>query len=93
VRRAVELLQPLAGPSYPMLFLQLGVTPWTPVGEEMWHKVIPGKGGTAAVVICDEYGNSKAMSGWILASKADEVSKTLGSKKVLEYPGDVKLPV
>ena len=32
VNRAVAMLQGVAGPSYPMLFLKLGNPEWTPVG-------------------------------------------------------------
>jgi len=60
-----------------MLFLKLGVMDWTPVGEEMLHKVVPGKNGMAALVICDGEGNSKAMSGFFPEEKATEYSKSL----------------
>jgi hypothetical protein len=90
---AVALLQEVAGPSYPMLLLKLGITDWTPVGEEMLHKVVPGKNDTAALVICDGDGNSKAMSGWIPRARAEECSKTLELKGIPVYPGDVKLPI
>ena len=42
VNAAVAVLQEEAGPSYPMLFLKLGISDWTPVGEEIMHMVIPG---------------------------------------------------
>ncbi len=93
VNRAVGALQEVAGPSYPMLFLKLGVSDWTPVGEEMLHKIVPGKNGTAALVICDSEGNAKAMSTWVPTSTADEFARALESKKILAYPGDVKLPI
>lgn len=93
VREAVELLQSIAGPCYPMLFLKLGVTPWTPVGGEMLHKVVRGKNSTAALVICDGDGNSKSMSAWLSAEKADEFSRKLADQGVKEFPGEVKLPI
>ena len=93
VDRALAELQAVAGPSYPMLLLKLGVTQWTPVGEEMMHKVVQGKNDTAALVICDGDGNSKAMSGWIPRQKAAEHSKALELKGVPAYPGEVKLPI
>jgi hypothetical protein len=93
VSQAVSALQEVAGPSYPMLFLKLGITDWTPVGEEMLHKVVPGKNDTAALVICDEDGNSKAMSTWVPAEKAKEFSRTLELKGVPVFPGEVKLPI
>ena len=93
VNGALAVLQGVAGPSYPMLLLKLGVTEWTPVGEEMMHKVVPGKNDTAALVICDADGNSKAMSGWTTSSKAAECSRVLELKGVPVFPGEVKLPI
>jgi hypothetical protein len=93
VNRAVSTLQEIAGPCYPMLFLKLGVTDWTPVGEEMMQKVVPGKNKTAALVICDGDGNSKAMSTFVPAEKASEFSKRLELKGIPVFPGDVKLPI
>lgn len=90
---AVAALSEVAGPCYPMLLLKLGESSWTPVGEEMMHTVVPGKNGTAAVVICDGDGNSKAMSGWVSEAKAVECSKALEEKGVPVFPGDVKLPI
>jgi hypothetical protein len=91
--RAVSMLQEVAGPCHPMLLLKLGVTPWAPVGEESMQKVVPGKNETAALVICDSDGNSKAMSGWFPRHEADEISKGLERKGVPVFPGDVKLPI
>ena len=93
VNQAIGALQEVAGPCYPMLFLKIGVSDWTPVGEEMLHKVVPGKGGTAAVVVCDADGNSKAMSTWVTAEKADEYSRSLELKGIPVFPGEVKLPI
>jgi hypothetical protein len=93
VNRAVALLQEVAGPCYPMLFLKMGIPDWTPVGDEMMHKLVPGKGGTAALVICDSDGNSKAMSAWFPEEKAKDYSRTIERKGIPEFPGDVKLPI
>lgn len=93
VNKAVAVLQDVAGPCYPMLFLKLGIPDWTPVGEEMLHKVVPGKGGTAALVICDGEGNSKTISAWVLEEKAEEYSRSLELRGIPAYPGDVKLPI
>ncbi len=93
VNRAIGVLQDVAGPCHPMLFLKLGVSDWTPVGEEMMHKVVPGKGGTAALAICDADGNSKAMSTWLPETKVKEAAKTIERKGIPEFPGDVKLPI
>jgi hypothetical protein len=76
-----------------MLFLKIGITEWTPVGKEMLHSLVPGKNGTAAVVICDADGNSKTMSAWVPAAKAEEIARTLESKQVPRYDGEVKLPI
>ncbi len=93
VSRAVSVLQDLAGPCYPMLFLKLGVTEWTPVGDEMLQKVVPGKNRTAALVICDAEGNSKAMSAFVPEEKARDYSQALEQKGIPVYPDDVKLPI
>ncbi len=93
VSRAVAVLQEVAGPSYPMLFLKLGIPEWTPVGEEMLHAAIPGKGGTAALVICDGEGNAKAMSGWLPSGDAGALTKELESRGIQGFRGDVKLPI
>ncbi|HEV2139482.1 MAG TPA: hypothetical protein VGR53_11655 [Nitrososphaerales archaeon] len=93
VNESINVLQGVAGPCYPMLFLKLGVMDWTPVGEEMLHKVVPGKNGLAALVICDGEGNSKTISGWVPEAQAKEFSKSLELKGIPEFPGEVKLPI
>jgi hypothetical protein len=93
VRRAMEALQELAGPSSPVLFLKMGTQEWTPVGEEMLFAVVGGKNSTAAVVLCDGEGNSKAISGWVPAEKAKAIARALGARGVPEFEGDVKLPI
>lgn len=93
VNAAIGVLQEVAGPCYPMLFLKLGVRNWTPVGGEMLHQIIPGKDETAAVVICDSEGNSKAMSTWTAAGRAAEFSTQLEGRGVPVYQGEVKLPI
>jgi len=93
VNKAINVLQEVAGPSYPMLFLKLGVSDWTPVGDEMMCKVIPGKEETAALVICDAEGNAKAMSSWFPADRARTLAKSLGSREIPSFPGEVKLPI
>jgi len=90
---AVAALQEVAGPCHPMLFLKLGMTNWTPVGEEMLQKIVPGKKETAAVVICDGEGNAKAMGIFVSAGKAREFSEALEQRGIPVYPGDVKLPI
>lgn len=93
VNRAVAMLQDVAGPSYPMLFLKLGIQDWSPVGDEMMQQVVSGKSETSALVICDADGNAKAMSGWVPDSKAEELARVLESKGIPVFPGEVKLPI
>jgi hypothetical protein len=93
VNQAMAVLQQVAGPCYPLLFLKMGVTDWTPVGEEMMHKVIPGKAGTAAIVLCDSEGNAKAMSAWFPEEKATELAGKIGRNGIPAFPDDVKLPI
>lgn len=93
VKQALERLQEVAGPSYPVLFLKMGIQDWTPVGEEELCALVSGKGGTAAVVVCDSDGNSKAMSAWVPRSEAERIVNALESKGLHRYGGEVKLPV
>lgn len=93
VQKAVDLLQRTAGPSYPMLFLKVGRSAWTPVGEEMLYALVKGKQGTAAVSICDGEGNSKAMTPWIPAAKAEEHARSLGAEGLVQFDGVVRLPI
>lgn len=93
MNKAVAFLQEMAGPCYPLLFLKMGPSEWTPVGEEMLYSVVPGKNDTAALVICDRDGNSKAMSSMLPESKARELSSALEKKGIPRYDGDVKLPI
>ena len=93
VQDAVNFLQQTAGPCYPMLFLKVGSGDWSPVGEEMLYAVVAGKSGTAAVVICDAEGNSKAMTTWIQAASAEENASSLASRGLAKFEGEVKLPI
>ena len=93
VQRAVETLQEVAGPCYPLLFLKMGVKGWTPVGEESLFSVVKGKNSTAAIVLCDSDGNSKTMSAWIPAPEAESLTNSLASKGIPRYDGEVKLPI
>ncbi len=93
VGRAVELLQSVAGPSYPMLFLKLGRADWTPVGEENLYSILNGKNETAALVVCDSEGNSKAMSPWVSHEEAEREAGSLRSMGLSRFEGEVKLPI
>jgi len=92
-KAAVDLLQGIAGASHPTLFLKMGVTEWTPVGEEMLYALVPGKNSTAAVVICDGDGNSKSMSDFVSALESVRISGALAAKGFQRFEGEVKLPV
>ena len=93
VQRALEALQEVVGPCSPLLFLKMGVEGWTPVGEESLYSIVKGKNSTAAVVLCDTDGNSKAMSAWVSDSQAKTFADTLASKGIEGYDGEVKLPI
>jgi hypothetical protein len=93
VSKAVGLLQGVSGPSYPMLFLKLGVKEWTPVGEENLYSILEGKNGTAALVVCDGEGNSKAMSPWAARTEVEKQGAVLLSMGLSRFEGEVKLPI
>ena len=93
VQDAVNFLQKAAGQCYPMLFLKASSGAWTPVGEEMLYAIVQGKSGTAAVVICDAEGNSKAMTSWVQAALAEEQARSLASKGLTRFEGEVRLPI
>ena len=93
VKSALEKLQEVAGPSYPVLFLKMGVQEWTPVGEEELFSLVPGKEAKAAAVICDAGGNSKAMTSWLDRADAERIADELKLKGLVRYEGEVKLPV
>jgi len=92
-QRAIKLLEEVAGPSYPVLFMKTGRTEWSPVGEENLYSMIDGKNNTAAVVICDSDGNTKAMSGWLSREDAAKSASILQSRGIDMFKGDVKLPI
>lgn len=92
VQDAVNLLHEITGQCYPLFFLKVGSGAWTPVGEEKLYSIILGKSGTAALVICDAEGNSKAMTAWVPAATAEEHARLLGSKGLVKFEGEVKLP-
>lgn len=93
VQDAINLLQEVVGQCYPMLFLKIGPSEWTPVGTETLYSVVPGKTDTAAVVACDSDGNSKAMSTWVPKAKADEFANALAARGIAKFEGEVKLPI
>jgi hypothetical protein len=93
VRRAVGLLEQSAGPSSPVLFLKMGAPEWSPVGEESLLAVVEGKGSTAAVVVCDAEGNSKAISGWMPKEKAEAIARAMRESGIAGFEGELRLPI
>lgn len=93
VQRAVQLLDEVGVPSSPVLFIKVGKTDWTPVGDENFYSIIEGKDFTAAVVLCDGDGNSKAMSAWLGREAVSKFAPILESRGVGRYAGEVKLPI
>jgi hypothetical protein len=91
--KALEILQDIAGPCYPLLFLKMGTKDWTPVGEENLFAVVQGKNDTSAVVLCDSEGNSKAMSAWVSRPQAESFVKLLESREIAQFEGEVRLPI
>jgi hypothetical protein len=92
VKRAVDLLQEVAGPSFAVLFLKEGKEEWTPVGEEMLYSIAEGKGSTMSLIICDGEGNAKAMSEWFAPAEVRRLAAALKSRGVQGYAGRVRLP-
>jgi len=78
--------------AYPVLFLKTDTAEWAPVGEEELFTVVEGKDSTAAVVVCDREGNSKAITAWVSPSEAREVGQTLAAKGMSKFEGEVRLP-
>ncbi len=93
IQHATELLKEVTGASHSVLFLKTGKVDWTPVGEENLYALVPGKNHTAAVVLCDADGNTKAMSDWIDRDAASKSASLLAAKGVSKYEGEVKLPI
>jgi len=93
VERSMKILQEAAGPSYPVLFMKTGLADWNPVGDENLYSIVSGKNDTAAVVICDSDGNTKAMSTWLRREAAVESASLLQSKGIERFTGEVKLPI
>lgn len=92
VKKAMGILQEVAGPCSPILFLKTNSDYWTPVGEENLFAIVTGKNSTAAVVLCDGDGNSKAMSGWVPTERAEGFGRRLGAKGLARFDGEVRLP-
>jgi hypothetical protein len=90
---ALSILNDVAGPSNPVLFLKVGKQNWEPVGEENMYSVIFGKNETGAVVLCDNEGNAKALSAWLDRKAASDQAAKLEALGFQKYAGEVKLPI
>ena len=62
------------------------------MGEEDLFSVVEGKNSTAAVVVCDREGNSKAITAWVSPSEAQAIGQTLAAKGMSKFEGEVRLP-
>lgn len=92
-QRAVQLLQEVAGQSSSVFFMKTGRTDWVPVGDENLHSSVAGKNDTAALVICDNDGNTKAMSAWLPRARVEQMAAVFDSRGVERFHGEVKLPI
>lgn len=90
--RALAFLREITGPCSPLLFLKIGPGEWTPIGEENLFAVVPGKNETAAVVLCDADGNSKAMSSWLSLPRIESFRLDLVARGIPKFEGELKLP-
>jgi hypothetical protein len=93
VQEATRKLSEVTGPAYPMLFLKVGKSDWTPVGEEFLCSLVMGKEKTAAVVICDNDGNAKTMSRWFPLGEAETYLRQLTAGGMPQFSGEVNLPI
>lgn len=73
---------------------------WEPVGEENLYSVLNDAGGYVLtdvsgymVILCDKNGISKAIVRGLAAERKDAIVKRLQSENILEYKGQVTLPV
>jgi len=76
-----------------VLFLKMDSQEWAPVGEENLLATVGGKNSTAAVVICDGEGNSKAISGWVSEDVAERFAHALQARGISRFGGEIKLPI
>ena len=76
-----------------MLFLKVGLADWTPVGDEQLFSTIKRADGSAALVICDSDGNSKAMSVWTTTNAVGNYETELRSRGLVEFTVEVRLPI
>jgi len=73
---------------------------WEPVGEENLYAVLNDAGGYVLtdvngymIVLCDKNGISKAIVRGLIAEQKDTIVKMLQADNIVEYKGQVSLPV
>ena len=73
---------------------------WAPVGEENLYAVLNDAGGYVLIdvsgymiVLCDKNGISKAIVRGLSAERKDVIVKILQDHSIIEYLGQVSLPV
>ena len=73
---------------------------WEPVGEENLYAILNDAGGYVLtdisgymVVLCDKSGISKAIVRGLNAEQKDAIVKILRSDNIVEYKGQLSLPV
>ena len=73
---------------------------WEPVGEENLYSVLNDAGGYVLtdvsgymIVICDKNGISKAIVRGLNLERKDHIIEKLQTENILEYKGEVTLPV
>jgi hypothetical protein len=93
VQSALKILQENVGSANPVLFVKMKYDKWEPVGEENFYSVLAGKNDTAAIVICDGDGNTKAMSTWMSRWEAENAAASISAKGLQSFKGEVKLPI
>jgi hypothetical protein len=93
VQSALQILQGIVGIANPVLFVKMKYDKWEPVGQENLYSVLLGKNDTAAVVVCDSDGNTKAMSGWLSRAEAEKAASALSSSGLQRFDGEIKLPI
>ncbi len=73
---------------------------WEPVGEENLYAVLNDAGGYVLtdvsgymIVICDKNGISKAIIRGLNIERKDNIIKKIQAENIVEYKGEVTLPV
>ena len=102
VKKAREYLNKISNEqAMPALALRDNKTNvWEPVGEENLYSVLNDAGGYVLtdvsgymIVICDKNGISKAIVRGLNLERKDHIIEKLQTENILEYKGEVTLPV